>query len=59
MKPTDSDRKTRRLRELNERLDRNLAKGFLSLSEQKEVFQEVVRRNKNIQAVLQAIRERN
>lgn len=59
MKPTDADRKTRRLRELNERLDRNLAKGFLSLDEQREVFKEVVRRSPSLKAVIQAIRERN
>lgn len=58
MKPTNDDRKTRRMKELNERLDRNLAKGFLSVKECREVLKEVVRRN-GMENTLRAIRERN
>lgn len=58
MKPSNSERKTRRFKELNERLDRNLAKGFLSVKECREVLSEVVRRN-GMENTLKAIRERN
>lgn len=58
MKPTNEDRRTKRLRQLNERLDRNLAKGFLSVKECREVLSDVVRRN-GMENTLKAIRERN
>lgn len=58
MKPANYERKTRRLKELNERLDRLIAKGYLSLAEQREVLEEVVRKN-GFEGTLQEIRRRN
>lgn len=59
MKPTNSHRKTRRLRELNEGQGKLIAKGRVSLAEQDEILHNIIERNQNIKAVVTAVRNKN
>lgn len=54
-----NDKRLKRLQELNARLDFLLGQSQRSLQDCEEIFKIVIKNNPNIEAVVQAVRERN